>query len=163
MQEIRNHCFSSKKCNTIPHQTKIVCWCHFAFFVFIYFPLTKGRIRFFRPETMIESFLHLMMLLCKVFTSHVMQSHPTWYTHTDNQYVSKNKINSIFSALNPNAWMERLVLQEETNTWFQLCLIKGLHTPFSLFFNVHSQKDLLDFYIKEYIRMQIYSNWLLSS
>ena len=32
--------------------------------------LTKGRATFFRPETIIESFLHLMCLLFKVLFNH---------------------------------------------------------------------------------------------
>ena len=36
-----------------------------------YFRLTKGRVMVFRPETIVVSFLHLMVFIYKVFLNHV--------------------------------------------------------------------------------------------
>ena len=73
MQETRNNCFGSKKCSTTLLQAKTVkhecrnvivtrccysnCYCNVT-------------ATFFRPETIVASFLHSMVLLPKVFFNH---------------------------------------------------------------------------------------------
>ena len=44
--------------------------CYFAALVLIYFCLTKDRDTLFRPETIVQSFLYLMVLICKTFINH---------------------------------------------------------------------------------------------
>ena len=73
MQETRNSCFRSKKRSTTIRQAKTgkyecrnVHCCYISALVLTWFHLTKGRAAFFRPKTIISSFLHLMMLLFKV-------------------------------------------------------------------------------------------------
>ena len=76
MQETRNNCFGSKICRTTLRQAKtgkhecrnitatvpkIVLTC---------FRLTKDRATYFRPETIVASFLLLMVLLSKVLLNH---------------------------------------------------------------------------------------------
>ena len=38
--------------------------------VLTYFLLTKGRVTIFQYETTVVSFMHLMLLICKMFTKH---------------------------------------------------------------------------------------------
>ena len=56
MQETWYDCFGSKK-----------CCCYFAVFVLIYFLLTNDRVTYFRGETIVASFLHLIVFICKMF------------------------------------------------------------------------------------------------
>ena len=82
MQETRNNCFGSKKCSTIllqvktgKHKSRNVHCCYVSTLVLTYFPLTKGRATFFRPETIVVSFLHLMVLFYKVIFNHTSKCH----------------------------------------------------------------------------------------
>ena len=43
---------------------------YFAVLVLTHFLLTKGRVRSFRPETVIANFLHLMLFVYKVIFNH---------------------------------------------------------------------------------------------
>ena len=70
MQEISNNCFGSKICST-SRQTKTGKQesqnvTYTSAFVLTCFRLTKDRATYFRPETIVVSFLHLMVLLFKV-------------------------------------------------------------------------------------------------
>ena len=72
MQETRNYCFGSKICSTSLRQAKtgkhlcqnmpVTLLLHFGTPVY----LTKGRTTYFWPETIVASFLHLMVVLSKV-------------------------------------------------------------------------------------------------
>ena len=72
MQETRKNCFGSKIRSTILRQTKtgkhecLLTWV----LVLTCFRLTKGRAVYFPPETIVASFLHLMVLLPKVSFKH---------------------------------------------------------------------------------------------
>ena len=70
MQETCNNCFGLKKKKiTRPLVNSNVCCCHFLAFMLIYFCLMKGCVRFFQPEAILVSFLHHMVLICKIFIS----------------------------------------------------------------------------------------------
>ena len=73
MHETRNNCFGSKKRSTTLLQAKTgkhECWnvtaFRHSFFVLTWFRLKEGRDTFFQPETIVASFLHLMVLFFKV-------------------------------------------------------------------------------------------------
>ena len=80
MQETRNSCFGSKKHSTTLLQAKTgkhKCWnvkatdcCYISALVLICFRLKKSRDTFFWPGTIVESFLHLMVLIFKVVLNH---------------------------------------------------------------------------------------------
>ena len=73
MQETRNNCFGSKIYSMTLRQAKIgkhecrnitsTCCC---------FCLTKGRATYFRPKTIVASFLHFMVLLSKVLLNRIL-------------------------------------------------------------------------------------------
>ena len=60
LTETRNNCFRLKKCSTT------FCVLFTCSSLLTCFRLTKGRATFFRPETIVASFLHLMALFFKV-------------------------------------------------------------------------------------------------
>ena len=75
MQQTLNNYFGSKKRSTTLCQVKIgkhECQnvTDISALVLTCFHLTKGRATFFRPETIVVSFLHLMVLLFKVLSNH---------------------------------------------------------------------------------------------
>ena len=77
MQETHNNCFGSKKHRTTLLQAKTgkhECWnvtaMYISALVLTCFRLKKGRAMFFRPETIVVSFLHLMVLFFKVLLNH---------------------------------------------------------------------------------------------
>ena len=87
MQETRYNCFGSKmrsmtlrqakagkhECRNIAvtYETYIFrTYQHISALVLTCFRLTKGQAVFFRPETIVASFLHLMVLLSKVLLNH---------------------------------------------------------------------------------------------
>ena len=69
MEKTRNNCFGSKKRGMTLRQMKTgklecrnvtaTCCCYISTLVLTCFRLTKGRAMFFRPETIVVSFLHL--------------------------------------------------------------------------------------------------------
>ena len=70
MQETRNNCFEWRKLRTTLKR-KQVNPSELLLYFGTGFRLTKGRVTFFfQPETIVESFLHLMMLFCKVIINH---------------------------------------------------------------------------------------------
>ena len=94
MQETRNNCFGSKirstsaemlrsttlrQAKTGKHECRnitatycnvLVRCCYILAFMLTCFHLTKGRAIFFRPETIVASFLHLMALFFNVMVNH---------------------------------------------------------------------------------------------
>ena len=75
MQETRNNNFGSKIRSTALCQAKTdkhecqnitATYCYISALVLSCFRLTKGRATYFRPEIIVASFLHLMVLLFKV-------------------------------------------------------------------------------------------------
>ena len=81
MQETHNNCFGSKKRSTALLQAKTGkheyrnvtatyisyrTYCYISALVLTCFRLKKGRAMFFWPETIVTSFLHLMVLFFKV-------------------------------------------------------------------------------------------------
>ena len=73
MQETRNNCFGLKKRGTTLIQAKTgkqECRNVTAIPVLTCFRLKKGRVPFFRPETIVASFLHLMVLFFKALLNH---------------------------------------------------------------------------------------------
>ena len=93
MQETRNNCFGLKKRSTTLRQAKtgkhecrnitatyaavilryiscLVRFCYVAALVLTCFRLTTGRPTFYPPETIVASFLHLMVLFLKVVFKH---------------------------------------------------------------------------------------------
>ena len=80
MQETRNNCFWSKKCSTTlrqaktsKHERRNVTATYISALVLTCFRLTKGHAMFFRPERIVASFLHLMVLLFKVLLNHSLK------------------------------------------------------------------------------------------
>ena len=69
MQETRNNCFGSKKRSTYQRTSNVRC-CFISALVLTCFRLTKGRATSFQPETIVASFLHLMLLFYKVIFKH---------------------------------------------------------------------------------------------
>ena len=86
MQETRRNCFGSKNITRPSSSFKPIfliivlskfnfsiafsfehC-CYFSALVLIYCRLMKGRVTFFRPETIVASSFHRMVLISKVFT-----------------------------------------------------------------------------------------------
>ena len=81
MQETRNKCFGSKKHSTtlLSAKGKYECGnimlhllhcCYIKALMLTYFHLTKGRVTFFRSETIVTSLLHLMELFFKMLFNH---------------------------------------------------------------------------------------------
>ena len=58
-----------EKYMTMKHHKLLLC-CYFSALVLTCFRLKKGRAAFFRPETIVASFLHLMVLFFKVLLNH---------------------------------------------------------------------------------------------
>ena len=87
MQETRINSFGSKIRSTILRQAKTgkhefrkitatctaVRCCYFSALVLTCFRLTNGRATYFRPETIVASFLHHMVFLFKVLFNHSLQ------------------------------------------------------------------------------------------
>ena len=77
MQETRNNCFGSKKRSsnvTVTVAVTATCYYYISALVLNCFRLKKGRATIFRPETIVASFLHSMVLLPKVLFNHKRQS-----------------------------------------------------------------------------------------
>ena len=86
MQETLNNCFGLKKCSMTLLQAKIgkhkcrnvtqtffdlkLHCCYISALMLTCFLLTKGRTTYFWPETIVASFLHIMVLLFKVLFNH---------------------------------------------------------------------------------------------
>ena len=89
MQETRNNSFGSKIRNTsgenriawVPKYSSNCC----SAFVLTCFRLTKDRATYFRPKTIVASFLHLMVLFFKVFFKYL------WKESND---IRKKRINN---------------------------------------------------------------------
>ena len=96
MQETRNNSFRSKKLSTILCQAKtgkhdcrnitatyaavilryiscLVRFCYVAALVLTCFRLTTGRPTFYPPETIVASFLHLMVLFLKLIFNYALK------------------------------------------------------------------------------------------
>ena len=74
MQETRNNSFGSKKLNTTLRQSKTSKHeCRntlLLYFGIRAYHLTKGRVPFFRPKTLVPSFLNQMVFFYKVIINH---------------------------------------------------------------------------------------------
>ena len=70
-----NNTIRCKKLATIVSSRKNVHCCYISALVLTCFRLMKGRATFFQPETIVASFLHLMVLLFKVLLNHSSKCH----------------------------------------------------------------------------------------
>ena len=83
MQETRNNCLGSKMGSTTLRQAKtskhefrkVTATYNFSALLLIRFRLTKGCAAFFRFQTIVASFLHLMVLSFKVIFNHCKYTH----------------------------------------------------------------------------------------
>ena len=82
MEETRNNCFGLKIRSTIlrhtktsKHECRNITAMYISAFVLTCFRLTKGRATYFRPETTVANFFHLMVFLFKVLFNHSWKHH----------------------------------------------------------------------------------------
>ena len=64
LESISNY-FQCCNSNIFWNMLKLSC-CHFFTVTFTYLCLTKGHVKLFWPETIVEDFLHLITFFCKV-------------------------------------------------------------------------------------------------
>ena len=109
MQETRNNCFRLKKRSTTllqaktgKHECRNVT-ATFGIRAYL-FSLTKGRATFLRPETIVASFMHFMVLLFKVSLNN----------------SSKGQFSVLYCAI---AFYSRLKIQFGEPKFYSLCTI----------------------------------------